>query len=155
MRFKINLQIDEAFAHEVDPKVLRAAARAALEHQAAPAPGELTIAITDDPRLQQLNRDYLGEDHPTDVLSFPSDEHDPETGARYFGDIAVSFPRALEQANSAGYPVTAELQLLVVHGVLHLLGHDHAQPDEKAHMWTTQAEILKQLKAPITGPTNV
>ena len=153
MRFKINLQIDPARAGIVDRKTLRAAARAALEHEAAPAPGALTIVLADDGALQRLNRDYLGHNQPTDVLSFPSSETDPETGARYFGDIAISFPRACAQAEAGSHPVTAEVQLLVVHGVLHLLGHDHAKAKEKARMWAAQAEILRQLKAPITGPT--
>ncbi|MGH2523455.1 MAG: rRNA maturation RNase YbeY, partial [Anaerolineales bacterium] len=95
----------------------------------------------------------LGHDYPTDVLSFPSEETDPETGMRYFGDIAISFPHAHAQAAAGGHPVAAELQLLVVHGVLHLLGHDHAKRAEKARMWAAQAEILKKLKAPISGPS--
>lgn len=155
MRFKINLQIDPARTGRVDRKMLRAAARAALEHEAATAPGALTIVLADDGALQRLNRDYLGQSRPTDVLSFPSNETDPETGARYFGDIAISFPRACAQAEAGGHPVTAEIQLLVVHGVLHLLGHDHAKAKEKARMWAAQAEILKQLKAPITAPLNL
>lgn len=155
MRFKINLRIDPALEDAVDRKTIRAAARAALEHEAAPAPGALAIVLTDDGALQGLNRDYLGHNQPTDVLSFPSGETDPETGARYFGDIAISLPRARAQAEAGGHPVTAEVQLLVVHGVLHLLGHDHAKAKEKARMWAAQAEILRQLKAPITGPLNL
>ena len=154
MRFKINLRTGPALKDAVDRKTIRAAARAALEHEAAPAPGALTILLADDGALQGLNRDHLGHNQPTDVLSFPSGETDPETGARYFGDIAISLPRARAQAEAGGHPVTAEVQLLVVHGVLHLLGHDHAKAKEKARMWAAQAEILRQLKAPITGPLN-
>ena len=152
--YKINLKIDTNFRGRVDARALRAAARQALLHQAAPVPGELTLLVTGDSALQALNRDYLGHDRPTDVLSFPADETDPETGRRYFGDIAISFPRAHAQAAQAGHPVAAELQLLVVHGVLHLLGFDHARPPEKARMWAAQAAILAQLKAPITGPAD-
>jgi len=152
MRYRIALQMDKAFAGKIEPKLLRAAARAALEHEAAPAPGELTIALTSDAALRELNRDYLGHDEVTDVLSFPSGEVNPETGARYFGDIALSYPRALAQANVGGHPVSAEVLLLVVHGVLHLLGHDHVAPTEKARLWAAQAAILKSLKAPITAP---
>ena len=121
------------------------AAHAALTHQAVSLEAELTIVLTDDVRLQELNRDYLGLDAPTDVLSFPASETDPETGARYIGDILVSVPRAQAQADAAGHPLKSELQLLVVHGVLHLLGHDHAQAEEKARMWKAQAEILERL----------
>ena len=154
MRFKINLRIDAALTGNADaaPRLIRAAARAALDHEAAPPPGELTIVLTDDAALRRLNRDHLGHDDPTDVLSFPSDEIDPETSTRYFGDIAISLPRARAQAEAGSHPASAEVQLLVVHGVLHLLGHDHTGPKAKARMWAAQAEILQQLNALITGP---
>jgi len=106
---------------------------------------ELSIVLTDDVRLQQLNREYLGIDAPTDVLSFPASETDPETGARYIGDILISLSQAQAQANTAGHPLESEVQLLVVHGVLHLLGHDHAEAEKKARMWKAQAEILANL----------
>jgi probable rRNA maturation factor len=123
------------------------AARAARAHPAASEfpDAELTIVLTDDARLRELNRDYLGIDAPTDVLSFPASETDPETGARYIGDILISVPRAQAQADAADHPLESEMQLLVVHGVLHLLGHDHAQAEEKARMWKAQAEILERL----------
>ena len=102
-----------------------------------------------------MNRDYLGIDAPTDVLSFPAsemaDSHidaseiDPETGSPYLGDILISVPYAAQSAAKAGHPLEAEMQLLVVHGVLHLLGHDHAKVREKARMWKAQAEILESL----------
>jgi probable rRNA maturation factor len=125
--------------------LLERAANAALVHESKSLDSELSIVLTDDARLQQLNRDYLGIDAPTDVLSFPASETDPETGARYLGDILISMPRAQAQAETAGHPLEAEVQLLVVHGVLHLLGHDHAEPEEKARMWAAQAEILETL----------
>ena|ERR1700752_3427935 len=125
--------------------LLERATRAALNHQAEPPDSELTIVLTDDARLKELNRDYLGIDAPTDVLSFPASETDPETGARYIGDILISIPRAKSQATAAGHPLQSEVQLLVVHGVLHLLGHDHANAEEKALMWKAQAEILESL----------
>ncbi len=119
------------------------AAQKALAHQSSD--GEITILLTDDAQLHQLNRDYLGIDSPTDVLSFPASETDPETGARYLGDIIISIPRAESQARAAGHPLEAEVQLLVVHGVLHLLGHDHAHAEEKSKMWKAQGEILETL----------
>ena len=72
------------------PALLEKAAAAALQHQSAPQEADLTIVLTDDDQLQALNRDYLGIDSSTDVLSFPSDETDPETGSRYLGDILLS-----------------------------------------------------------------
>jgi probable rRNA maturation factor len=125
--------------------LLERAAQAALEHESQASESELTIVLTDDARLHDLNRAYLGIDAPTDVLSFPASETDPETGTQYLGDILISVPRAQAQANAARHPLESEVQLLVVHGVLHLLGHDHAEAEEKARMWKAQAEILEHL----------
>ncbi len=130
----------------VDSKLIENAARAALQHQSASAAnGDITVVLTDDAQLHELNRDYLGVDAPTDVLSFPASETDPETGARYLGDIIISIPRAEMQAHAAGHPLESEVQLLVVHGTLHLLGYDHAEPEEKSKMWKAQDEILKNI----------
>src|SRR5512147_118237 len=125
--------------------LLERAAQAALEHEAQSLESELSVILTNDTRLHELNLNYLGINAPTDVLSFPASETDPETGARYLGDILISVPRAQAQAESAGHPLESEVQLLVVHGVLHLLGHDHAEPEEKSRMWKAQAEILNSL----------
>lgn len=137
----INIESDGTFP----PEFLERAAQAALAHRSESPESELTIVLTDDARMQELNRDYLGIDSPTDVLSFPASETDPDTGARYIGDILISLPYAVRSAQKAGHPLEAEVQLLVVHGVLHLLGHDHAEADEKARMWKAQAEILESL----------
>ncbi|MBL0348565.1 rRNA maturation RNase YbeY [Candidatus Villigracilis affinis] len=75
----------------------------------------------------------------------PPPETDPETGAQYLGDIVISIPRAMLQAQAGGHPLEAEVQLLVVHGTLHLLGHDHAEVEEKARMWQAQAEVMSRL----------
>ena len=123
--------------------LLEQAARAALDHQSAH--GDLTLVLTDDEQLHRLNRDFLGVDAPTDVLSFPASETDPETGRRYLGDILLSVSRAETQARVAGHPLVDEARLLVVHGVLHLLGHDHAEAGEKAKMWKAQGEVLALL----------
>lgn len=125
--------------------LLERAALTALTHQKESLDVDLSIVLTDDTRLQEMNRDYLGIDAPTDVLSFPASETDPETGSRYLGDILISIPRAQEQATAASHALDSEVQLLVVHGVLHLLGHDHAEAKEKKKMWKAQAEILNSL----------
>jgi probable rRNA maturation factor len=127
----------------VNTELIERAVLAALGQQSAE--GDLSIVLTDDARLRQLNRDYLGIDAPTDVLSFPASETDPETGKSYLGDVLISIPRAEAQAHGAGHPLEAEVQLLVVHGVLHLLGHDHARPEDKLSMWAAQAQILDGL----------
>ena len=130
--------------------LIERAVHLALKHQEESPDVNLSVVLTDNRRLRKLNRHYLGIDASTDVLSFPASEldgaeTDPETGTRYLGDILISVPYASASAKKAGHPLEAELQLLVVHGVLHLLGHDHAKPREKARMWKAQREILTQL----------
>ncbi len=127
----------------VGSELIEGAALATLAHEAAQ--GDISIVLTDDAQLQQLNREYLGIDAPTDVLSFPASETDPESGAAYLGDILISVPRAAEQASVAGHAMESEAQLLVVHGVLHLLGHDHAEPAEKSRMWAAQSAVLASI----------
>lgn len=139
----IHIEISSPLPTGLVPELLERAALTVLAHQSAD--GDLTIVLTDDAQLRELNRDYLGIDAPTDVLSFPASETDPETGHRYLGDILISVPRAGEQARAAGHALEDEAQLLVVHGALHLLGYDHAGVDEKARMWQAQAEILERL----------
>ena len=125
--------------------LIERAVQAALTHQKESLDVNLSVVLTDNRRLHKLNRDYLGVDAPTDVLSFPASESDPDTGARYIGDILISVPYAAKGAKLAGNSLEAELQLLVVHGVLHLLGHDHAKPKDKSKMWKAQAQILEAL----------
>jgi probable rRNA maturation factor len=139
----IHVEINPSLQTGVATDILERAALAVLEHQSAD--GDLTILLTDDAQLHELNRDYLGIDAPTDVLSFPASETDPETARRYLGDILISVQRAEEQARAAGHGLEAEVQLLAVHGTLHLLGYDHAEAQEKARMWKAQAEILERL----------
>jgi probable rRNA maturation factor len=88
-------------------------------------------------------------DAPTDVLAFPNETRGPFVSApgypRYLGDVIISFPRAASQATEVGHPTEAELQLLAVHGVLHLLGYDDEAKEERAQMWKAQSEILRIL----------
>jgi len=137
------IHIESEFPFQED--LLERAAHIALEHEGETLDSELTIVLTNDARLQELNRDYLGIDAPTDVLSFPASELDPETGAHYIGDILISIARAESQATAVGHSLESEVQLLVEHGVLHLLGHDHAEATEKARMWKAQAKVLERL----------
>jgi probable rRNA maturation factor len=141
----ISLEISKGYQSQVDSQQIERAALTALKHQSAIEAVELTIVITNDAQLHQLNRQFRDMDVPTDVLSFPADFLDPESEVPYLGDIIISFPRAEQQAEAGGHAVQAELQLLTVHGVLHLLGLDHADPVEKAEMWKVQEEILQKL----------
>jgi probable rRNA maturation factor len=155
----IDLHIAETISSNEIPALqevayLERAARSALDYGGAPSNAELTVLISDDEQLHQLNRQFLGIDAPTDVLSFPSgdDEPDPDSGDPYLGDILISYPRALAQAEAGGHAVHEELQLLLVHGVLHLMGFDHAEEDLKAEMWSAQAAILNSLGSTIQPP---
>lgn len=141
----VHFQADSAAVPANLDGLLRETAEAALRHQGAPPQAELSLVLGDDAQLRDLNYRHLGIDAPTDVLSFPAEATDPESGAPYLGDVVISVERAAKQALRAGHSLEAELQLLVVHGVLHLLGHDHADPEPKAAMWAAQADILHDL----------
>jgi probable rRNA maturation factor len=132
--------------------LLQGAAQAVLSRQASHPEEDATLVLTDDAQLQELNSQYLGIDAPTDVLSFPAGDEDPDSGAYYLGDVLISYPRAASQALVGGHTVAAELQLLVVHGMLHLYGYDHLDQESKATMWAVQAALLRQLDCPISGP---
>jgi probable rRNA maturation factor len=142
----VELPLPEAAVHGS----LVRAAEATLAHTAAP-PATLTILLVDDERIAGLNREFLGEDKPTDVLSFPGGEPLPGMEA-YLGDIAIAIPVAAEQARVTGHQLLDELALLTVHGVLHLLGHDHAAPDEQQAMWRLQDAVLAGLDLPLRSP---
>ena len=148
----INIEFTHAFMDEVDVTQLERAALATLNHQGTSPEASLSIIITDDTQLQQLNLKYLKVDAPTDVLSFPAGFTDPDTNTVYLGDILISYPQAQIQAAAAGHPVEAELKILVVHAVLHLLGHDHLEAADKADMWVAQGQILAQLGSPSINP---
>ena len=105
----------------------------------------MTISLEGNDQIQKLNRQFRNIDEPTDVLSFSSGDIDPETGEIYLGDVVISYARASEQAAAFGHSVEEEIALLVVHGVLHLLGHDHEQADDRQRMWSVQDQALEML----------
>ena len=110
---------------------------------------ELTLRLVDADTMAVLNKQWMGQTGPTDVLSFPMDEltpgsaesdDDPESG--YLGDIAVCPQVAEQQAPAAGHSTSDEIDLLTVHGILHLLGYDHASPEEHREMFGVQGRLL-------------
>ena len=125
-------------------RLVALSARAALDDQGV-SRGQLAIVLADRERMRDLNREYAGQDSPTDVLSFADGSLDPQSGEPYLGDVVICLPVALEQAASAGNSPESELALMAVHGVLHLLGHDHGQPAERAKMWEAQQRVLSGL----------
>lgn len=129
--------------------------KAALETLSVVRPGseaDLSIVITDDPGIQKLNNEFRKINIPTDVLAFPSDEVDPDTGRRYLGDVILSIQKAQAQAAAGNHTLEDELQLLVVHGVLHLAGYDHAEESEKERMDSLQKKILTRLGCRVQLP---
>lgn len=110
---------------------------------------ELAIVLVDEGAMEQLHLQWMGEPGPTDVLSFPMDElrpgRDGETSAEgILGDIVLCPTVAATQAEAAGHSVMAELSMLSIHGLLHLLGYDHAEPEEEKEMFGLQADILQK-----------
>ncbi|MCH1882949.1 rRNA maturation RNase YbeY [Agrococcus sp. ARC_14] len=108
---------------------------------------EVSIALVDVPAMEQLHVQWMDEPGPTDVLSFPMDELRPGSSDRIappglLGDIVLCPDVALEQAKEAGHSLMAELRLLTTHGLLHLLGFDHAEPAEREEMFALQDKLL-------------
>ena len=146
----IEVQHEVPLPETVDLKFLRVAALATLKQQRVETPVELTVVITDDDSLQALNRRFRDVDRPTDVLSFANEARGPFAGGvtgrpQYLGDVVISLPTAERQADDAGCLLTEELQLLIVHGTLHLLGYDHETPRGKVQMWAVQERLLELL----------
>lgn len=114
---------DSTVLYRRTPRTLRRALlrgfAATLQREVA-AGGEFTCLLTDDRELRRLNREFLGKDYPTDVLSFPEGP-----GAATLGEMAISVQRAADQAREFGHDVETEIQVLMLHGLLHLLGMDH------------------------------
>jgi probable rRNA maturation factor len=141
----VNIQLADGVNSILELDRIESAALYAMQMAGASPDAEVTIVLTADNELQRLNREFLGIDAPTDVLSFPADFIDPDSQHPYLGDILVSVQRACQQADLQNHSAKQELLLLIVHGVLHLLGYDHAAEDEKAQMWFLQDQILSHI----------
>lgn len=154
MTFTIDI-VDQVGVDDGVEGLLETAVVTTLRQQKIDTALSLTLLLTDNETIQQLNRDYRGQNKPTDVLSFPSGDEWPdiEEMGLYLGDIAIAVPIAEQQAALSGHGHTAELQLLAVHGTLHLLGHDHLEADEKAAMWAAQTAVMRELGLENITPT--
>jgi len=148
MAFTVEVQVDPPFAAQVDPAQVQRTVREVLVQEGRAEEGEVTVVITDDERVRELNRRYRGVDLPTDVLAFGGVAEGfveaPDLPS-YLGDVVISYPRVQAQAEEQRHSPAEELALLVIHGVLHLLGYDHESPEEKEIMWARQEEILRHL----------
>jgi probable rRNA maturation factor len=123
----------------------------AAKKQMVEAHSEVSITFVSNERIQEINREYRDKDKPTDVISFAMEElGEGEVeliGAdmpRVLGDIIISIPKAIEQAEEYGHSFLRELGFLAVHGFLHLLGYDHMTEEEEKEMFTRQKEILDE-----------
>jgi probable rRNA maturation factor len=141
----IFIEVEEMFRDLISGELLREAAQKALLIDPGDDLPSLSIKITGDQEIRHLNSAYRGFDEVTDVLSFEADYYDPDLESRYLGDVVISYPQAAGQAEKRGHPVVSELQLLVIHGVLHLLGYDHGSAEEKSTMWMVQRQALDAL----------
>lgn len=137
---------------EVDLQSISQLATFAMSRMKIHPQADLSIIFVDEDSIAELNKRWMDETGPTDVLSFPMDElrpgDDSEVSAdSLLGDIVICPQVAATQAVSAGKPVGEEIQLLLVHGFLHLLGFDHAEPAEHQRMFALQDQILAEWRA--------
>ncbi len=132
--------------HPESAALVKRAAVAALGAENVEEPCGIDVLLTDDENIHAVNLEYRGIDRATDVLSFPIDETDPETGTRFLGDMVLSLEKAQAQAEEYGGGFAHEVQYLTVHSVLHLLGYDHLdEGEEKARMRAREKAIMKEL----------
>jgi probable rRNA maturation factor len=140
----VDVDLTEGLAWPIDP--IAADAERALAHLGLDE-AELSIVLCDDATIRVLNHDWRGQDRPTDVLSFSQqDGVQVPGGSGLLGDIVISVDTAGRQAADRGIDVHAEVRVLLVHGLCHLLGHDHERDDEAAVMERLEREILAALR---------
>ena len=139
------VSIEPDFARRVQADWLTGIARITLEHEDV-GDCQLSVAVTTDAEIHALNRRYAAEDRPTDVLAFSQEEGEsfvaPPDQLRHLGDVIISLETAERQAAEAGHDLDAEIAHLLAHGVLPLLGYDHAAPDEERQMRERERAVL-------------
>ena len=158
----MSVEVLEESGAQVDARRIATLSRFVLERLRVHPQAELCIKLTDEAGIAEYNEKWMGQEGPTDVLSFPMDElrpgtvnDDPEEGI--LGDLILCPQVAERQAAEArgrghtGYSMTDEIDLLTVHGILHLLGYDHAEPDEHREMFGLQARLLAEWQAVRSG----
>jgi probable rRNA maturation factor len=149
---EIEVSVEEEFRELVDERWVGRMAQTVLKAEGVAPPYEVSLVFTDSETVQQLNRDYRGVDEPTDVLAFymlPQKGADssfalPPDGVTRLGEVIISYPQAAEQAKEQGHSPERELALLVIHGILHLLGYDHEEPEEESKMRERERELLEK-----------
>lgn len=152
----INVLFDEGFEDCLEESWLESIAGRVLTVEGVSEESQLSLVVVGQDRIQQLNKIYLGRDGPTDVISFPmiSEQSEGETGIfitppdgiQHLGEVVISYPQAVIQAEEQHHNVKKEIAILVVHGVLHLLGYDHDIPDLVKDMKARETEIIKMIE---------
>jgi probable rRNA maturation factor len=153
----VSIEIANESGTEVGTDSILAVARYALDEMGVNPLAELSVLLVDTEYMAELNHRWMGGDGPTDVLAFPMDEgsidhgpgESPGVEPALLGDIVLAPGVAARQAATAGHSAAEELHLLTVHGVLHLLGYDHAEPDEEREMFGLQTRLLSGWQAQV------
>jgi probable rRNA maturation factor len=144
----VSIEIANETEHPIDEVRVLKLAGFALDRMKIHPGAELAIMFVDEPAMEALHIQWMDEPGPTDVLSFPMDELRPgteqePTPAGLLGDIVICPAVAERQANTAGHDTINEVLLLATHGILHLLGFDHSEPEEEKEMFGIQKSILE------------
>jgi len=156
----VSIEISDESGRDVDTRGVLGAARYALDEMGVNPLAELSVLVVERSYMAELNHRWLGKEGATDVLAFPMDELDADRGPgvdaagtepELLGDIVLCPEVAEEQAQKAGHSAAEELELLTVHGVLHLLGYDHAEPEEEREMFGLQGRLLAGWRAARAG----
>ncbi len=153
--YLITVQIEPRFSEQLDANALHRLAMAVLRAEGKRGALEMGVVITTDEEVHSLNREYLGHDYLTDVISFGMSGEGDGRGERefvtpaervpYLGDVVISFERAAEQAPDYEHSTQAEVATLLIHGTLHLLGYHDNSAEEHERMYTRQDELLHAL----------
>jgi probable rRNA maturation factor len=155
----MSIEIANESGADVDTDAVLDCARFALDEMGVNPLAELSVLLVDVAYMAELNHRWMGGDGPTDVLAFPMEEGTIDPGPNdlsggeptLLGDVVLCPEVAAKQAVEAGHSSADELHLLTVHGVLHLLGYDHAEPDEEREMFALQAKLLDGWRAARRG----
>ena len=152
----MSVEVNNESGVDVDEAEIVALARHVLAQVHVHPQAELSVVLVDETAMEQLHVQWMDEPGPTDVLSFPMDELRPGTEgedspAGLLGDVVLCPQVAAAQARSAGHSTAEELLLLTTHGILHLLGYDHAEPDEEKEMFGLQRKLLLTFLATRSG----
>ncbi|HEY9565869.1 MAG TPA: rRNA maturation RNase YbeY [Nocardioides sp.] len=148
----MSIEVLNESGRELDMAALSALSRFVMDEMRVHPLAELCIKAVDEATIAELNERWMDKQGPTDVLAFPMDElrpglvnEEPEEGV--LGDLVLCPDIAAKQADTAGHTAEAEIELLTVHGILHLLGYDHAEPDEHTEMFGLQDQLLAAWRA--------